>query len=216
MTEIAEKIRAVAFAGLEQPLRKGGFRRHSTHFSRQLGESLQVVNIQSSKWNTKESGRFTLNVGVHLSSIAELIYDKDPMPTNPKESRCIIRTRVGMLMPGGADHWWTVTPNTDVGKTAEEVAAVCSDYILPWLEQFTTISGTNWRLRGVIVQHTWAEAAANLVLGNRVKATQCVEAELRRINSDPAYDHPANAKWKEQRMAQLRKWAANHGIAIAD
>ena len=36
MTEISDKIRAIAFAGLELPLRKSGFQRHSTHFARQL------------------------------------------------------------------------------------------------------------------------------------------------------------------------------------
>lgn len=216
MTEISDKIRAIAFAGLELPLRKSGFQRHSTHFARQFGESLQVINIQSSKWNTKDSGKFTLNVGAHFSKIGSLLYGKDPMPANPKESRCIIRTRVGTLMPGRGDHWWTVTPETDVQQTAGDVAAACADYILPWLEQFSTISGTNWKLPGFILQHTWAEAAANLVLGDRAKATQCVVDELRRIHSDPAYEHPANAKWKEERLSQLRKWAASQGIATAD
>jgi len=216
MTEIRDKIRAITFAGLEQPLQKSGFQRHRTQFARQFGESLQVVNIQSSKWNTKVSGKFTLNIGVHFSKIASLLYGKDPMPANPKESRCIIRARVGMLMPGRRDHWWTVTPETNVEQTSEDVAAACADHVLPWLERFATISGTNWKIGGFILQHTWAEAAANLVLGDRAKATQCVAEELRRILSDPAFEHPANAKWKEERLAQLRKWAAGQGIGIAD
>ncbi|HKN75209.1 MAG TPA: DUF4304 domain-containing protein [Candidatus Acidoferrum sp.] len=216
MTEISDKIRAIASAGLEQPLRKSGFQRHSTHFARQFGESLQVINIQSSKWNTKGSGKFTLNVGAHFSKIASLLYGKDPMPANPKESHCIIRARVGMLMPGRQDHWWTVTPETNVEQTAGDVAAACAEHVLPWLNQFASISGTNWKFERFILQHTWAEAAANLVLGDRAKATQCVAEELRRIHSDPAYEHPANAKWKEERLAQLRKWAADQGIAVAD
>jgi hypothetical protein len=202
--------------GLGQPLRQAGFHRHGTHFSRQFGDSLQVLNIQSSKWNTSELGRFTINVGVHFSSIATLLYGKDPMPVHPKEFWCLLRARVGILMPDERDHWWTVSPNTKIEEMAEEVAAACSDAILPWLGQFKTISGTNWKFRKGILQHTWAEAAANLVLGDRTKATQLVEEELECLRNNPHYVGSANTTLKEQRLAQLRAWARDQGLAIAD
>ena len=54
------------------------------------------------------------------------------------------------------------------------------------LEQFKTISSTNWKPRGdMLMQQFLAEAAANLVLGDRAKAMQCLEAEVERTNNAP-------------------------------
>jgi hypothetical protein len=210
MSEIAKKIRAIAKLGLGPALKQAAFVRHSTNFSRHFGESLQVVNVQSSQWNSSESGKFTINVGVHFPSIAALLYAKDPMPTKPKEFHCLLRARVGMLMQGQGDGWWTVTPSTNVEEVSEELMRTCLNEILPWLEQFKTIAGTNWQpKRGFLFQHFLAEAAANLVLGDRTKALQCVEAEIERIRHEP-YE----ATWKRQQSEDLRKWAVDHGLAI--
>jgi hypothetical protein len=215
MNEISKRIKLILDRGFAPSLKQAGFHRHSTHFSRQFGESLQVINIQSSKWNTSDSGKFTINVGGHFSKIAALLYGKDPMPINPKEFHCIIRTRIGLLMPSRADSWWTITSNTAVEDVAKEVAVACSDFVLPWLEQFGTMAGTNWSLgRGIIMQHCLAEAAANLVLGDHAKAAQCVEAEIDRINRDADANHPANATLKAERIAQLKKWAAEQGLTV--
>jgi Domain of unknown function (DUF4304) len=213
VTEIAKKICSITILGLGQPLKQAGFVRHSTHFSRQFGDSLQVVNVQSSRWNTSESGRFTINVGIHFSSIAALLCGNDPMRVHPKESWCLLRARVGMLMSDPKDHWWTVTVETDIEEIARELTATCSKHVLPWLEQFKTISGTNWKPRNGIMQHALTEAAASLVLGDRVDAVRCIEAELARIYSEPSY---SDVERKEQRSMQLRKWAADQGLVIAE
>jgi len=119
-------------------------------------------------------------------------------------------------MPGERDHWWDVTPQTNADDFTEEMGAVCSSYILPWLEKFKTVADANWNLRYGIIQHTWAEAAANIILGNRTKAAQCLEAEIRRINDDSQYLQSENIKFKEARMVELRKWAANQELVISD
>jgi hypothetical protein len=213
MTEVAKKIREIAVLGLERPLKQVGFRRHSTNFSRTQDEALHVINIQSSKWNSGESGRFTVNAGAHFPKIASLIYGKDPMPANPKEFHCLVRTRVGMLMPEGRDHWWPVTPGTNVEEVAREIADVCSEYVLPWLASFASISNIDWALsRRSVLQNTWMEAAASLALGDRKRALQCVKNELVSIETSSAYSDPANAKLKKSRIAELRKWAANQGL----
>lgn len=92
------------------------------------------MNVQLSKWNTKELAKFALNIGVHFASVATLLFGKDPMPVNPKESWCLIRTRAGLLMPEQKD-WWSVAPETNGHAVSEDLAAVCSAYVLPWLEQ---------------------------------------------------------------------------------
>ncbi len=216
MTDTNQKIRTIVERGLAPSLKQAGFRRHGDNFSRKYGEALHVVNFQRNKWNTKESGKFTLNVGAHFPSIATLLFGKDPMPANPKEVRCLLRVRVGLLMPDERDHWWDITPQTSADDFTQEMGAVCSSYIFPWLEQFKTVADTNWKLRYGIVQHTLAEAAANIILGNRTKAAQCLEAEVRRINDDSQYLQPDNVKFKQARMVELRKWAANQELVISD
>lgn len=208
MTEITKKIRAITSL-LTEPLKKAGFKRHGMDFSRQFNESLQVVNVQLSKWNSRDSGKFTLNIGVHFSDIAKLIFGSDPMPANPKEPRCLIRARVGMLMPGDGDKWWTVTAKTDEERVAEEVIAACVDCVLPWLEQFKTISNVDWKSSKKLVWHTWSEAAANILLDDCDKAAQCVEVELKRIRSESS-----DQKSKEEKLARLRQWAIDHGVAL--
>jgi hypothetical protein len=118
MTEVTKMIGAVTNLGLDQRLKQTRFFWNSSSFSRQYGQSLQVVNMQSSKCNSRESGKFTINIGVHFSGMALLLYGKDPMPKNPKEFHYILGARVGMLMNNPHGRWWTVRPETDVEATA--------------------------------------------------------------------------------------------------
>src|SRR5271168_414765 len=166
MTDTNQKIRTIVARGLAASLEQAGFHRHGDDFSRKYGEALRIVNFQRNKWNTKECGKFTLNIGAHFPSIATLLFGKDPMPTNPKESRCLLRVRVGLLMPGERDHWWDVTSKTNADDFTQEMRDVCSSYIFPWLDKFKTVADTNWNLRHGIIQHTWTEAAANIILGD--------------------------------------------------
>ncbi len=119
-------------------------------------------------------------------------------------------------MPDERDHWWDVTPQTNADDFTQEMGAVCPSYIFPWLEQFKTVADTNWKLRYGIIQHTLAKAAANIILGDRTKAAQCLEAEVRRINDASQYLQPNNVTLREARMVELRKWAANHELVISD
>jgi hypothetical protein len=95
--------------GLPQQLKQAGFRKNSTHFSRTDGDALRVINVQSSQWNTASSARFTLNIGVHFACVAVMLYENGPMPAPPEEMFCLLRTRVGMILPAGAGRWWVVT-----------------------------------------------------------------------------------------------------------
>jgi hypothetical protein len=210
MNENTKRIRQIVDRGLGPTLRNAGFHRHSADFSRRYVEALHVVNFQLNKWNTKEQGKFTLNIGAHFTSVAALIFGKDPMPANPDESRCLLRARVGLLMPEHRDHWWSVTSETNDDAMSEELAAVCSSYVLPWLEQFKTLAEVDWKpRRGVMIQHRFAEAAANLVLGKSERAAQCTEAELVRIQRG------TTSKWKEEQLSQARTWAVEHGISVS-
>jgi hypothetical protein len=208
MNENTKKIRQIVDGGLSPTLTNAGFHRHGADFSRKYGEALHVIDFQLNKWNTKELGKFTLNIGTHFTSVAALLFGTDPMPLNPKESHCLVRARVGLLMPEHRDHWWSVTSEADGDGLSKELASVCSSYVLPWLEQFKTLADVDWKPRpGVWFQHRLAEAAANHVLGNRERAAQCIEAEPVRIERDSA-----DGKWKQEQVSLTRAWAVEHGI----
>lgn len=76
-----------------------------------------------------------------------------------------------------------------------------------------TLDEVNWKPGRVWFQHRFAEAAANLVLGNREKAAQCIEAELVRVRHDPADKEQTN-EWREEQIRQTKKWAAEHGMPV--
>ena len=140
MSEIAKQIKAIVDLGLAPLLKQAGFRKR-TNYARVGGESLQLINVQSSQWNMGLQGRFTLNTGVHFSGVAKMLMGADPMPAIPKHFYCLIRKIVGQLLLDKADRWWIVTPLTNIPDAAAELSSAINDCVLPWLTKVETISG---------------------------------------------------------------------------
>jgi hypothetical protein len=182
------------------------------NFSRHEGEALQIINVQLNKYNSGTSGSFTVNIGVCISSVAELLPGWLPMPANPKEPNCFLRIRVGLLMPAAKDQWWTVTSKTNIEEVSEELVGVWTTCIAPWLERFRTVSSLTGEADKRAMQHVLTRAAANIVIGDRTKASQLIEALIRNIQNDPYYSASENGKQKENQLAVYRKWAADQGL----
>jgi len=211
MNDVAKQIKTVVDRSLAPLLKQAGFHKKSTHFSRKDGEALQVINVQSSQWNNVSSAKFTLNIGVHFARVAGMLYGTDPMPSPPKEVFCLLRTRVGMIMPAGTDHWWIVTPDTNVDAVSTELSSAWSDCISPWLEKNKTILGVGPELEKALLVHPLAAAAARLVLGDREKAAQLVNTVMERFGAQQD-SHPANAELIATRLKEFRQWATTHGL----
>ena len=214
VSDIAKRIKLIVDRGLAPSLKQTGFRRSAMTFYRQNGEALQVVNVQPNRWNSNESGSFTINVGVDFAEVAKLMPGYLPMPRTPKEYCCILRIRVGDLMPTGKDHWWTIAPNTNVEELSAELVGVWTSNIEPWLEKLKTVSSLASQPKPSAWQNPYLRAAANVLVGNQAEAAECIAAEIKRINSDPDATHPANAKLKDERLAKLEKWAADQNLTI--
>lgn len=212
MNNSAKQIKAIVDRGLAQQLKQAGFRKNSTHFSRTYGEALQIVNVQSSHWNTASSARFTLNIGVHFASVAVMLYGNDPMPAPPRETFCLLRTRVGMILPARADRWWVVTPDTNVETVAAELSSAWNDCILPWLEKNKTIAGAVQELERATFVHPLVAVAARLVLGEREQAARLVNMVLQQFGTALQDSHPVNTELIAGRLKQVRQWAADHGL----
>ena len=116
-----------------------------------------------------------------------------------------------MIPPVGRDHWWKVT--SGVEAVARELSSTWSDHISPWLEKNKTIAGAVPELEKGMLVHPLATAAARLVLGEREKAAQSVNAVLEGFGTALQQSHPANTELIATRLKEFREWAANHGLA---
>jgi hypothetical protein len=215
MSEIAKQIKAIVDLGLVPLLKRAGFRKHGTHYARTKYEALQLVNIQSSQFNMGSQGRFTLNIGVHFSSVARAMFGSDPMPVPPREHYCLLRRRVGMLLEEKVNHWWTVTPQTDVSAVAAELTSAWNDRVSPWLSSVETISGAASEIEerpDFLFANPWTAAAARLVLGEPVKAAELERKLLVALETQRDTSHPANLDLCTSRIEELNRWAIDRNL----
>jgi hypothetical protein len=135
-----------AIAGEFAALLKGvGFRKAARNWRRRVSEPVQtqIVNVQASSFNMHELGLVTINLAVYdemFQAAAERHIESGYLLDvgEPVERICVIRTRVGRLMPLSPpqiDHWWNVTPRTDANRLSRTLAETISDIGLPWFEK---------------------------------------------------------------------------------
>lgn len=110
-------------------LKPYGFKKRGRTFNRETEKGIfQVINLQAGQYpigqnyevpELRESlyGKFTVNLGVCVSSLNKFQYPNDNK-TFYQEYDCEIRTRLGPLLKG-QDHWWII--NNDIGKTSKEI-----------------------------------------------------------------------------------------------
>lgn len=104
MGEIGKRIDEVIKLGVAPLLKQHGFRKTGRNFHKAVGEMYQVANVQSTRLNSSDRGRFTINLGVYcerVNTIAEPSMVKRP----PNEVICTVRARIGHLMPRQDDKW---------------------------------------------------------------------------------------------------------------
>lgn len=102
-------------------------------------EWTRIINIQLSRWNSADDVQFTLNFGLFIQPLHQLA--ERPTPTGAlREPDCIVRSRYGSLTPSRLDHWWKVTPQTDVPEVIRDVTGALVTYGLPWLNSLTDYS----------------------------------------------------------------------------
>lgn len=115
-----------------------GFRRSARSFHRTKGEVIQIINFQSSLWNTPEEAKFTINLNIVSPAFHEK-WTGSLLPKNPSSAAAVCSYRIGLLMPEGKDHWWAVTPDTDANSLSSELTAVIRDVGLPFLDKVSDL-----------------------------------------------------------------------------
>lgn len=104
-------------------LRQRGFRKRRHRFVRSEASGWQVMDFQASQWGNRDDVRFTINLWVGVTELADADADSH------------VQQRVGALIADGEDHWWSVDAGTDVQQLAIELRAVMEERALPWLRE---------------------------------------------------------------------------------
>lgn len=111
-------------------LKPRGFVARGKNFSRRVEDGHQIIQIQGSMSSNAECAKFTINVGYASERLNHFQDEGDP-PGNPIITRCHWRERIGVLMPGNNDHWWTVRASPIDESICEEVLTAIRDFVFP-------------------------------------------------------------------------------------
>lgn len=117
-----DKVVKEGFHAILKPL---GFRKKGNNFYRQREDMGQSINLQKSRYYSKDHIHFTINTGVFLPEFwtADKFNFGKPLPDFPTEPDCIFRKRIGELRKQN-DTWFDVTPETDDDAMIQEMKVI--------------------------------------------------------------------------------------------
>ena len=130
MAWVTEAISEIVETGIAPVLKASNYRRKRRHWMLQLEHVTRTVNVQSSRYNSTDSGKFTINLGLahhELSGRPEGFVTYLDIGRSPG--------RIGVVMPIGRDYWWEIAKGDDLGAVAVSVEDALVQYALPWLER---------------------------------------------------------------------------------
>lgn len=196
--ESAKRLNEVIKLGIAPMLKQHGFIRRGRNFHKAVGEMYQAVNVQSTRLNTEDRGRFTVNLGVYSERVTA-IADPSMVKHPPTEVVCTVRARIGHVMPAQDDKWWTVTRNTDLPALATRVAKLIERYGLPWMNSASSLEGLRAASSFLNADPLRFRVALEVVAGNSGEAREIL-AEALDAASDPEY------------RAWIRDWSKRHRL----
>jgi hypothetical protein len=168
VSNISQSIDEIINLGPGPLLKTYGFSKSGRTFHRKSGNAWQVVNVQASTSNTGVNSKFTINLGVYHPAIAELA-GKSIQTEKPKEYECIVRERIGKLLPTKLDYWWEITPATNLEYVAQTISSIIKELGIPWLEVHSSIQQI---AQALSAQPSIMSAAAALALQDKSMARQ--------------------------------------------
>ncbi|HYD42494.1 MAG TPA: DUF4304 domain-containing protein [Anaeromyxobacter sp.] len=189
----AELVQDVIRVAVQPQMKRLGFRKSGATFRHDLADCTQVLNVQSSSGNTWAEARFTINVGVFFpaaQALGEGLIGSEPGPSGPFEYQCTIRKRIGALLPGGQDLWWTVRSGAPIDEVVRAVESAVRDAAIPWLNRVSSIEQAR-------VEASRSAAMVLAVLVNDLDTARAIAAEFATNRPDATF---------------LISWARRHGL----
>ncbi|HEY3899443.1 MAG TPA: DUF4304 domain-containing protein [Chthoniobacter sp.] len=112
-----------------------GFRRRSPHLYREASDVFHCIHFQASQWGSRESGRFTVNLGITSASIYRH-WTGRPLPANPATALWPIQQRIGAVCGEPRDLWWDVSSDSDVPALAADICQRIQNSGLPFFSRY--------------------------------------------------------------------------------
>lgn len=120
-------------------LRAAGYSGSGQNFHRRIGSNWAAINVQRGSSSTSAELTFTVNLG---TASTEVRIEDGWDPDEPAaEVECHWRTRLGALLPGHHDRWWTVRSDmllVELEVLGDTIADHLTSVGLPMLEAMAT------------------------------------------------------------------------------
>jgi hypothetical protein len=120
---------------LDLILDPNGFHRKKRTWNRRVGDLIDVIDIQETRWRTAENTQFTLNVGILWPRVFEICWGKRA-PSHSLETSCTARIRVGQLSEERRDLWWELEEEEPLDIT--RISNTLHSVVLPFLAKVET------------------------------------------------------------------------------
>ena len=139
-SEIEQEFETIIKNCFQTVLKPLGFKKKGNNFYRKLQDLGQIVNVQKSKFNSKEHISFTINTGLFIPEFWLIFYNYQgkSVPDYPTEPECAIRQRIGKLKYNNLDKWFEIDNNSDFSKLNHELNDSVVNFIIPYFEKTKT------------------------------------------------------------------------------
>jgi len=125
-------------------LKSYGYRKTGATFRRALDDVDHLINFQKSASSSSAEIRATVNIGIWVRSLAPI---RAGVPDKASLWSAHWHRRLGELMPGSTDRWWTATSDAEASAIGQDIAQALIQYGLPALEKLADARAvvTLWR-----------------------------------------------------------------------
>lgn len=125
--------------GLRLVLAEHGFRRKSQNFVIESPDCWGVINFQKSLYSAPGQKTFTVNVAIAAKRV--LRFQGEPADRPPLHYKCHWEVRLGELIPGCHDRWWTLSVETSFQSVMTEVQKLMTEKAVPIVKHHLTEEG---------------------------------------------------------------------------
>ncbi|MGG0174704.1 DUF4304 domain-containing protein [Gottfriedia acidiceleris] len=117
--------------------KKNGFKKKGKNFAKIFPDFAWTVNIQSSKWNTKNEVEFLFNTGIYCDKVYTTLSEMKS-PIFPLEVNSMLRLRISDIK-NIRENWYKISDKTDIEEIKKQVESDIVNVIIPYFEQYQNI-----------------------------------------------------------------------------